>query len=78
MANKIFNEFVGKNVKVPYIDGKNIKIARGLLDGIGNGFVKIRGSLGLIIINMNNIQKITYGQRNEVGDERKCKKEILV
>ena len=76
MKDEIFEDFLGKFVKVPYIDGKNIKIARGMLDAVGNGFVKIKGDLGVIIINMSNIQKITFmdNMSQEMRNGTKCGK----
>jgi len=49
--NSLFGEFVGHEVKAPYKDGSQFKIARGTLKEINNGFVKIVGNLGTIIIN---------------------------
>lgn len=54
----LFDEFVGKEVKAPYKDGTQFKIARGSLKEINNGFVKIVGKLGTIIINEKNIEKM--------------------
>ncbi len=56
--NDIFEEFVGKEVKVPYTDGAMHKIARGRLVGYNQKFVKIHGSLGTIMINVDNIERI--------------------
>ena len=55
----LFSEFLGHEVKVPYTDGTQFKIARGTLSEISNGFVKIKGRLGTIIINEKNIEKMT-------------------
>ena len=57
--NNLFNEFLGEEVKAPYKDGTQFKIARGVLQEINNGFVKIRGELGTIIINEKNIEKMS-------------------
>ena len=57
--NSMFKEFLGQEVKVPYTDGNQFKIARGTLKEINNGFVKISGRLGTIIINEKNIEKMT-------------------
>ena len=54
----LFDEFIGKEVKAPYKDGTQFKIARGSLKEINNGFVKIVGKLGTIIINEKNIEKM--------------------
>ena len=45
-------------MKAPYRDGSQFKIARGTLKEIKNGFVKIAGDLGTIIINEKNIEKM--------------------
>ena len=42
-----------------YKDGTQFKIARCVLEEISNGFVKIRGELGTIIINEKNIEKMS-------------------
>ena len=54
----VFDEFVGNEVKAPYRDGTQFKIARGVLESINNGFIKIKGRLGTIIINEKNIEKV--------------------
>jgi len=56
--DNIFAEFIGQTVKVPYKDGPQFKIARGILETATNGFVKIRGPAGVIVINENNIEKM--------------------
>jgi len=55
----VFADFVGQKVKVPYRDGDQIKVARGKLETIRNGFVRIHGDLGTIIINTKNIEKMS-------------------
>ena len=55
----MFKEFLGYEVKAPYKDGNQFKIARGVLEEINNGFVKINGRLGTIIINEKNIEKMS-------------------
>ncbi len=60
----LFDEFVGHEIKAPYKDGSQFKIARGKLKEISNGFVKIVGSLGTIIINEKNIEKMALVRRN--------------
>ena len=55
----LFSEFLGKEVKAPYRDGRQYKIARGLLQQADKGFVKIQGRLGTIIINEKNIEKMS-------------------
>lgn len=59
MAESIFEEFLGQEVKAPYRDGSQFKIARGVLEAIEKGFVKIDGRLGTIIINEKNIEKMS-------------------
>ena len=58
MTGSLFNEFLGRQVKAPYKDGNQFKIARGTLEDISNGFLKIRGKLGTIVINEKNIEKM--------------------
>lgn len=59
MSKSIFEEFLGQQVKAPYKDGTQFKIARGTLEAIEKGFVKIDGRLGTIIINEKNIEKMS-------------------
>ena len=54
----LFREFLGQEIKAPYRDGSQFKIARGTLVDINNGFVKIKGKLGTIVINEKNIEKM--------------------
>jgi hypothetical protein len=61
----VFEEFIGYEVKAPYKDGEHFKIARGTLVSITNGFVKIKGNLGTIIINEQNIQKMSLMRGRE-------------
>jgi len=58
-SKSVFEEFVGEMVKAPYKDGTQFKIARGKLESAENGFVKITGKLGTIIINEKNIEKMS-------------------
>lgn len=55
----VFEEFLGEEVKAPYRDGDQFKIARGKLEAVNNGFVKVVGKLGTIIINEKNIEKMS-------------------
>ena len=55
----VFGEFVGAEVKAPYKDGSQFKIARGRLADVSRGFVKIVGRLGTIVINEKNIEKMS-------------------
>ena len=59
MTDSLFKEFLGQEVKAPYKDGMQFKIARGVLEDTNNGFVKIKGKLGTIIINEKNIEKMS-------------------
>ena len=59
MTNSLFSEFLGQEVKAPYKDGSQFKIARGVLKDINNGFVKIKGNLGTLIINEKNIEMMS-------------------
>ena len=54
----VFQDFIGMPVKAPYRDGDVLKVARGMLVDIDNGFVKISGQLGTIVINEKNIEKM--------------------
>ncbi len=58
-----FSEFLGEYVKAPYRDGSQLKIARGKLEEVNNGFVKVVGKLGTIIINSKNIEKMSLMKR---------------
>ncbi|MCP3682405.1 MAG: hypothetical protein GY861_06905 [bacterium] len=58
-SRSVFEEFLGHEVKAPYKDGNQFKIARGRLDDISKGFVKITGKLGTIVINEKNIEKMS-------------------
>jgi hypothetical protein len=60
----LFEEFLGHEVKAPYKDGSQFKIARGKLKEINNGFVKIVGKLGTIIVNEKNIEKMALIKTN--------------
>ena len=62
MTNSLFSEFLGQEVKTPYKDGSQFKIARGVLEDINNGFVKIKGKLGTLIINEKNIERMSRAQ----------------
>jgi hypothetical protein len=59
MRVQLFADFVGQDVKAPYKDGDQIKVARGRLAYIDNQFAKIVGQLGTIIINTKNIEKMS-------------------
>ncbi|MFH1316013.1 MAG: hypothetical protein ABII01_00685 [Candidatus Woesearchaeota archaeon] len=60
--DSIFKEFMGKEIKAPYRDGTQFKIARGVLESINNGFLKISGRLGTVIINEKNIEKMSLAK----------------
>lgn len=63
--DSVFSEFLGQEIKAPYKDGTQFKIARGRLEAIINGFIKINGKLGTIIINEKNIEKMSRVKGNE-------------
>lgn len=62
-SNNLFTEFLGHEVKAPYKDGSQYKIARGTLKEVNNGFVKIVGNLGTIVINEKNVEKMALLRR---------------
>lgn len=62
--DSVFSEFLGDEIKAPYRDGTQFKIARGRLEAITNGFVKISGKLGTIIINEKNIEKMSRARES--------------
>ncbi len=62
MKKSVFSEFIGQEVKVPYRDGSQYKIARGNLQEAEDGFVKISGKLGTIIINEKNVERMSLAQ----------------
>ena len=66
-TTSLFEEFIGHEVKAPYKDGTQFKIARGTLKEISNGFVKIAGNLGTIIINEKNIEKMALIKNSEAN-----------
>jgi len=55
----MFEEFLGKQVKAPYKDAKQFKIARGKLEEASGGFIKVTGRLGTIIINKKRVEKMS-------------------
>ncbi len=54
----VFEEFIGKNVKASYDDNGSFKLARGTLEEISGGFIKIRGPPGVLILNEKDIKKM--------------------
>jgi hypothetical protein len=64
--DSVFSEFLGSEIKAPYRDGSQFKIARGRLEALTNGFVKIKGKLGTIIINEKNIEKMSRVNEREM------------
>jgi len=58
----MFAEFLGKQVKASYQDNHQFRIARGILLLNENGFLKIKGKLGTIFINEQDIRKIALGK----------------
>jgi hypothetical protein len=59
MQDTLFTELLGRTIKAPFRDGKHIKVARGRLEAVQGGFIKVKGERGLILINTNNVEKIT-------------------
>lgn len=59
MSESMFCDLVGKTVKAPYRDGVQFKVAKGVLLAAQQGFVKIAGTLGTIIIRERNIQRMS-------------------
>ena len=55
----LFKDFLGEEIKMPYREGRQFKIASGRLVDIRGGFVKVTGKLGTIIVNIHNIERIT-------------------
>ncbi|RMF55880.1 hypothetical protein D6745_00880 [Candidatus Woesearchaeota archaeon] len=58
-----FAEFLGQEIKAPYRDGDQYKVARGRLEQVGEGFIKVVGELGTIIINTKNVEKMSRVKR---------------
>lgn len=54
----LIEEFVGKQVKIPFQDSDTTRIARGELVSYDDNFIKVRGVLGTIIIKRTAIYKI--------------------
>ncbi len=61
---KLFDEFIGKQVKASFIDGSQYRIARGILEEEQNGFVKITGRLGTIFVNIKHVSRIGLDKHN--------------
>ena len=57
--SKLFVSFLGRKVKVPYTDGEQLKVARGVLEDVSPSFIRVKGNLGVIVINKRNIEKLT-------------------
>lgn len=55
----MFESLIGKEVKVPYRDGEQFKIARGILIEESNNFIKISGKLGTIFLNLKNVERVS-------------------
>ncbi len=63
MNRNPFSDFIGIEVKAPYRDGSQLKIARGVLESVDGGFVKVVGKLGTIVINSKNIERMSRIRR---------------
>lgn len=55
----IFDCFIGKDVKALYQDGIQQKAARGILESVDKYFIRINGSLGIIIIHRSLVLKMS-------------------
>ena len=62
--------WLGLEVKVPYRDGRQLKVARGTLVSVAGDFVKIDGRLGIIIIHTRNIEKMSRLSEHEHNERR--------
>lgn len=47
--------FLNKNIRARFRDGKLVKTAEGRLEAVVDGFVKISGKRGTIVINVWNV-----------------------
>jgi len=63
MNKNPFSDFIGEEVKAPYRDGSQLKIARGVLESVDDGFIKVTGNLGTIVINSKNIERMSRVKR---------------
>lgn len=54
----MYEEFLMRQIKAPYQDGDSIKVARGLLVGIDDNFIQVKGKKGTILVNVRNVHKI--------------------
>ena len=61
----MFEEFLNDRVKIPYRDGKDIKVARGILTDVNCDFVKVTGKRGTIVIHQKNIEKMSRIKNEE-------------
>ena len=50
--------FLNKEIRATYRDGRQISTAEGKLEAVLQGFVKIAGDKGTIVINQRNIKEI--------------------
>ena len=62
MVMSVFEPFIGKEIKAPYRDGAQCKVARGVLEDMNEQFVRVKGKLGTIVINVKNIEAMTVQQ----------------
>lgn len=61
----MFEEFLGKEVKAPFNDAGQPRVARGTLVSYDQNLVKIKGELGTIIIGRNEIYKMGLLNKEE-------------
>lgn len=65
MEADIMEEFIGKEVKVPFDDGGESRIASGTFITYDKDFIKVTGKLGTLIIGRNTIFKISETKNND-------------
>jgi len=58
MKEDILQEIVGRQVKIPFKDADQTRIARGVLVSYDKDFVKVKGELGTLIIKRESIYKV--------------------
>ncbi len=57
-SKDVFNEFLGKFVKVVYSDGSQTAIMKGTITNSDDGFLFVQGDFCQKIISKKNIQKV--------------------
>lgn len=59
--SSIFDEFMGRRIKIMFRDGDIEKIAKGTLESTHSGFLKIRGEQGVLVVNERNVVRLSPG-----------------